>query len=115
MTFVHLHLMASHIPVVGILLLLPLLLFALLKRSDDLAKTGLWGLVLVGIAAASVYLTGEPTEEGVESLAGISKPMIEQHDAPARRDSVRLHGESRWKDSAFRNHKHHLGSENSRQ
>lgn len=83
MTFVHLHLMASHIPVIGILLLLPLLAFALLKRSDDVAKTGLWGLALIGIAAAAVYLTGEPTEEGVESLAGISKPLIEQHEEAA--------------------------------
>lgn len=83
MTFVHIHLMASHIPVIGMLLLLPLLLFALLKRSDELAKAGLWGLVLLGIAAAAVYLTGEPTEEGVESLAGIAKPMIDQHEEAA--------------------------------
>ena len=80
MDFVHLHLMASHIPVIGILLLVPLIAFALVRRSDELGKVSLWGLAFVAGAAVAVYLTGEPTEEGVESLAGISKSMIEQHE-----------------------------------
>ncbi len=83
MSFVHLHLMAAHIPVIGVLLLLPLLLVALIRRSDELAKVGLWGIALIAVAGAAVYLTGEPTEEGVESLAGISKRMIEQHEEAA--------------------------------
>jgi len=75
--------MASHIPVIGVLLLLPLLLFALIRRSDELAKVGLWGIALIAVAGAAVYLTGEPAEEGVESLVGFSKPMIEQHEEAA--------------------------------
>src|SRR6266508_3128066 len=47
-TMVHLHLMASHIPVIGVLLLIPLLLIALVRRSDELSKVGLWGIA--GIA-----------------------------------------------------------------
>ncbi|HVD60868.1 MAG TPA: hypothetical protein VNC11_08350 [Gemmatimonadaceae bacterium] len=83
MSFVHLHLMASHIPVIGVLLLLPLLLVALIRRSDELAKLGLWGIALIAVAGAAVYLTGEPTEEGIQSLVGFSKPMIEQHEEVA--------------------------------
>jgi beta-lactamase regulating signal transducer with metallopeptidase domain len=83
MDFVHLHLMASHVPVIGVLLLLPLFAYALIRKSDELAKTGLWGLVLTAVAAVTVYLSGEPTEEGVESIAGISKAMIEQHEEVA--------------------------------
>jgi hypothetical protein len=80
MNFVHLHLMASHVPVIGVLLLVPLIAFALVRRSDELGKVSLWGLAFVAASAIAVYLTGEPTEEGVESLAGISKGMIEQHE-----------------------------------
>jgi len=80
MDFVHLHLMASHVPVVGILFVVPLLAIALARRSDELAKVSLWGLAAIAVAAVAVYLTGEPTEEGVESLAGISKTMVEQHE-----------------------------------
>ena len=80
MDFVHLHLMASHIPVIGVLVLMPLLAIALVRRSDELAKVGLWGFAAFASAAIIVYLTGEPTEEGVESMTGISKAMIEQHE-----------------------------------
>ena len=52
---VHLHLMASHLPVIGILLLIPLLLIALVRRSDELSKLGLW-------AAAGIALTGNPAQ-----------------------------------------------------
>jgi beta-lactamase regulating signal transducer with metallopeptidase domain len=80
MDFVHLHLMASHVPVIGVLLLIPLIALALVRRSDELGKVSLWGLAFVAASAVAVYLTGEPTEDGVESLAGISKGMIEQHE-----------------------------------
>ena len=80
MDFVHLHLMASHIPVIGVLLLVPLIAFALVRRSDELGKVSLWGLAFVAGAAVAVYLTGEPAEEAVESFAGISESVIEQHE-----------------------------------
>jgi hypothetical protein len=80
---VHLHLMAAHIPVIGILLLIPLLLIALARRSDELSKLGLWGVAGLAATALGVYLTGEPTEEGVEGLGGISTAMIERHEDAA--------------------------------
>jgi hypothetical protein len=75
--------MAAHIPVIGILLLIPVLLIALARRSDELSKLGLWGMAGIAATALGVYLTGEPTEEGVEGLGGISKAMIERHEEAA--------------------------------
>jgi formate hydrogenlyase subunit 3/multisubunit Na+/H+ antiporter MnhD subunit len=92
MDFVHLHLMASHIPVIGVLLLVPLFALALIRRSDELGKVSLWGLAFVAGAAVAVYLTGEPAEEGVESLAGISKGVIEQHEELALVATIVLGG-----------------------
>lgn len=83
MSFVHLHLMASHVPVIGILAVVPLLLIALVRRSDELAKVSFWGIAALAIAAVTVYLTGEPTQETLESVTGISKGMIEQHEEVA--------------------------------
>ena len=80
---VHLHLMASHLPVIGILLLIPLLLIALVRRSDELSKLGLWAAAGIALSGVAVYLTGESTEEGVERLAGISETMIESHEEVA--------------------------------
>lgn len=87
---VHLHLMASHIPVIGVLLLIPLLLIALVRRSDELSKLALWGAAGIALSSVVVYLTGEPTEEGVEGLGGISKAMIERHEEIALISTVAL-------------------------
>lgn len=87
---VHLHLMAAHIPVIGVLLLIPLLLIALVRRSDELSKVCLWGIAGIASTALVVYLTGEPTEEGVERLAGISRAMIERHEEIALMSTIAL-------------------------
>lgn len=87
---VHLHLMASHLPVIGILLLIPLLLIALLRRSDELSKLGLWAAAGIALSGVAVYLTGEPTEEGVERLAGISETVIERHEDVALISTIAL-------------------------
>ena len=90
MGFVHLHLMASHVPVMGILFLVPLLITALARRSDELARVGLWGLASIAGAGAFVYLTGEPTEQGIKSLAGISTAMLDQHEEIALISTILL-------------------------
>lgn len=87
---VHLHLMAAHLPVIGVLLLVPLLLIALLRRSDELSKLGLWAAAGIALSGVIVYLTGESTEEGVERLAGISETMIERHEEIALISTIAL-------------------------
>jgi len=87
---VHLHLMASHIPVIGVLFLIPLFLIALARRSDELSRVGLWGIAGIAFAGLAVYFTGEPTEEGVERLAGISEAMIERHEEIALISTIAL-------------------------
>lgn len=87
---VHLHLMAAHVPVIGILLLLPLLLIALVRRSDELSKVGLLGIAAIAATAVAVYFTGEPTEEGLEHFPGISRAMIERHESVAMISTVAL-------------------------
>jgi len=81
---VHIHLLLNHIPVIGSLVAVPLLLYALLRRSDELKKLSLLVFVLVAVAAIPVYLTGEPAEETVEKLAGVSEMIMEQHEDVAK-------------------------------
>jgi len=87
---VHFHLMAAHLPVIGVLLLIPLVLIALLRRSDELSKLGLWAAAGIALSGVVVYLTGESTEEGVERLAGISETMIERHEEIALISTIAL-------------------------
>lgn len=83
MNLAHIHLMLNHFPVVGITFGFLLLIVSLLKKSKELQEISLWGLVIVSLIAIPVYLTGEPSEEIVEDLAGVSKSIIEQHEEMA--------------------------------
>ena len=79
----HLHLMLNHVPVLGTAFGLGLLVFGLGRRSPELKKTALGVFVIVALLTVPVYLTGEPAEDGVKSLPGISKAFIEQHEEAA--------------------------------
>ena len=80
MTIVHLHLLLNHIPVVGAIFVVALLATALVRRDSIVARVALWTSALLGIVAIAVYFTGEPAEEAVEHLPGISESAIERHE-----------------------------------
>lgn len=79
----HIHLLLNHVPVIGALFGLLVLAYGLARSSDDVVRTGLWFLVVVGLTSGIVYLTGEPAEELVEGLPGFSHAILERHEAVA--------------------------------
>jgi len=83
MSLTHLHLILNHVPVLGSVFGLGLLLFGLWRTSADIKKAALGVFVLVAFAAVPVYLTGEPAEDGVKRLVGVSKPAMEHHEEAA--------------------------------
>ena len=83
MNLAHLHLLLNHLPVLGSAFGLGLLAFGLWRRSDELKKVALGVFAIVAVAAVPVYLTGQPAEEIIESLPGVSMPVIEQHESAA--------------------------------
>ena len=83
MDWTHFHLMANHLPVLGLAFGLLILGWGILRRSDDVLNIGLMILVLSAGAAVPVYLTGESAEETVENLPGISEAVIERHEDSA--------------------------------
>ena len=83
MNAVHVHLLLNHFPVIGAVIALLLLAFAAWRGSTEVLRATLALYVLVGAAAVVVYLTGEPTEEAVEKLPGISETLMERHETVA--------------------------------
>ena len=79
----HLHLLINHIPVLGTVFGLALLAFGAWKGSDELRKAALGTFVIAALAAAATYLTGEPAEDVVKGLPGISRPLISRHEDAA--------------------------------
>lgn len=83
MNTAHIHLLLNHIPVLGTLLALALLGWAVARKQPSRAKDGLALLVILAVVAVVVYLTGGAAEDAVENLAGVSEGMIESHEEAA--------------------------------
>lgn len=83
MSAVHLHLVLNHVPVLGVVFAFGLLLFAFVKPNRGFERLSLTLFVLIALAAIPVYLTGEPSEDAVEHLPGVSEAIIEQHEESA--------------------------------
>jgi uncharacterized membrane protein len=79
----HLHLVLNHFPVLGVLFGTLLLAVGLWRRNDTIRRTSLVVLLLTGVAAGAVYLTGEPAEELIQDTAGVSESRIERHEDAA--------------------------------
>lgn len=83
MNATHLHLILNHIPVLGVVFGLGFLAFALWRRNETVQRIALGLLLIAALFAVPTFLTGEPAEDGVQGLPGISKPLIEQHEKVA--------------------------------
>lgn len=76
----HIHLLLNHFPIIGTLIGSAILLYSIIKKQDTGKATGAFIMVVMAIIAIPVLLTGEPAEESVEHLSGISKTLIHDHE-----------------------------------
>lgn len=83
MNTAHIHLLLNHLPVIGTVVAIALLAWALLRRNADLTRVSFAMFGVFAVFAVVVYLTGEPAEELVEHLPGVSHDMIEAHEEAA--------------------------------
>jgi hypothetical protein len=76
----HLHLIVNHLPIVGVLIGILVLLAALWLGKSEVKLTALG--ILIGSAAASAlaFYTGESAEDLVENIPGISETLIHTHE-----------------------------------
>ena len=76
----HLHLIVTHLPVLGVGFGTLLLALGSWRKNRVLQQTALSVLVLAGLAAGAAYLTGEGAEEAIErTMTGID-PYLERHE-----------------------------------
>ena len=80
MDILHLHLLLNHLPIVGVPIGAAMLAWGLWRRERAVQRATLGLLVIVGALAVPVFLTGEPAEERVENLAGVSEETIGRHE-----------------------------------
>lgn len=83
MSATHIHLILNHVPVFGSIVGLALLGLSGWRKSDELKRVAFGFFVAVAILSAPVYLTGEPAEDSVKGLPGVSEAIVEKHEEAA--------------------------------
>jgi uncharacterized membrane protein len=81
---IQLHLAINHFPLVGLLFTFVLLLVGVRRGNREIIRLSYVFLIIVGVAAAVAYLSGEPAEELVEHAAGFAEEAIEQHEEASK-------------------------------
>ena len=79
----HLHLLLNHFPIIGTLIGVGVMAYGYFTQSDSTKKAALLTWIAMAACAIPVFLTGEPTEEMVEGLPGVSEALIGEHEEAA--------------------------------
>lgn len=83
MNAAHFHLIVNHSPIFGALFSSALILFGVMRKSDELIRMAYIFFVITALGAAAAYYSGEPAEEVVEHKPGVTEDVIEPHEQAA--------------------------------
>lgn len=79
----HIHLLITHLPIIGAMLGALVLIHGISRKSNATLIAAYNVLILSAIGAGIAYITGEGAEEAVEHLQGVSEGIIEAHEDSA--------------------------------
>lgn len=85
MNAAHAHLVLNHLPVAGFIVATPILLIAGWKKNEAFGRIGMAIIVVASLVLIPTFLTGEPAEEIIENLPGVSESLIEKHEEAAEK------------------------------
>lgn len=80
MNAAHYHLLLNHIPILGTIIGTVLLAYGFFRRQEAVQKVSLGLLVVAGVVAIAVYLTGEGAEDIIEEAVPNAEALIEPHE-----------------------------------
>jgi hypothetical protein len=79
----HIHLLTNHIPILGSIFGIILLIIGLVLKNRTIEMTALATLIAVTVFTFPAYLSGDEAEHVVEHLAGASEWELEEHEEHA--------------------------------
>ncbi|MEN9698948.1 MAG: hypothetical protein RLZZ301_146 [Bacteroidota bacterium] len=83
MSLAYLHLLTNHLPILGVMFAVLLLVFAVINKQQNTTFSAYLIMLVAGIGGIIAYFTGEAAEESVEHLPGISEKIIHLHEEMA--------------------------------
>ena len=83
MNATHFHLLLNHFPIIGTLIGTIIIIYGFMTNVLKIKILSAYIITVMSLIAVPVYLTGEPAEETVEHINGISENSIELHEEAA--------------------------------
>jgi uncharacterized membrane protein len=83
MNATHFHLLLNHFPIIGTLIGTIIIIYGFITNDLKIKILSAYIITSMSLIAVPVYLTGEPAEETVEHINGISENSIELHEEAA--------------------------------
>jgi hypothetical protein len=75
--------MLNHVPMLGVIFGILILLYARLRNNRDIMVVGLWMFVIAALLTIPVYLTGDPAKSDIRDLPTYVKSTVEEHEDAA--------------------------------
>jgi hypothetical protein len=79
----HVHLVLTHIPVIGLGAIIAFFLIGRFRGSQELQWISLQMFVALALVSIAVYLTGSPASHQMREEPGVSRELIRQHSNAA--------------------------------
>lgn len=76
----HFHLIVNHVPIIGSVIGMLILLTGVFLKDKKVMMTGLGTLVFTSLSISIVLFTGDPAGDAVKGLPGVTESMIEHHE-----------------------------------
>jgi uncharacterized membrane protein len=74
------HLLVNHLPILGTIFGIMILIAGMFLKNETVKQTGLATLVFAALSSALALITGDPAGEAVKAIPGISESLIEKHE-----------------------------------
>ena len=84
----HIHLILTHLPIVGVPLALLLLVWGQLRASQENQRAAFFALVLLALATILAKWTGEGAEDVLKALPDYPRPWVHSHEEMADRATL---------------------------
>lgn len=81
MTLAHLHLLLNHVPTVGTVIALGLLLMSLIRQNEGMKRLGLELFCVIGLLTVVTYVSGLGAQPSLEEMGADLDAMQRHHDA----------------------------------
>lgn len=88
MTSAHLHLLLNHLPILGTLFGVLLLISGYVFKSRPIRHAALATLVITALLTIPAYISGEPAERSIKHMQGVNRNMIHEHEVAAKFASI---------------------------